>query len=214
MSEENIAVAQAPEAVKPKAKPGPKPKVQAAPPVSPEPYRIILPTAANVRGLVLKPVGDSGVVEMGMEGITSTQTLGDFEFPQEFDNVTFTGAYGCEEAGTVGAFRSVAELCQPQRHPAIGLIHPGWRVWESGSGKKHQIKKERGTLTLLFCLRKANDVINAAYGKLSQKNAKGTENKILTTYKELPAEEQLKQHREDDIVRDTIMQFEASQGGR
>ena len=146
--------------------------------------------------------------------MTATQTLGDFETPHEFDKVRFSPAYGSEEAGTVGAFRSVAELCQPQRHPSIRMVHPGWKVWYGAGGQKHQIKKDRGTLTLLFSDRADNDVINKAYGELSKKQARGTEAKIALTNTGLPIEAQLQQAREEDQVRDAIMQFEATQGGR
>jgi hypothetical protein len=214
MSDTNTAVLEAPVIVKKKG--GRPPKIKPAPvaQVTPDQSNIIIPTASEVADMKLRKVGGSNVLEIGMEGITSTQTLGDFELPYGFDNVRYTAAYGCEEAGTVGAFRSVAELCQPQRHPAIRMVHPGWKVWTDANGKKHQIKKERGTLTLLYAERKDNDVINAAYGQLSKQQAKGTENKILRTNKDLPLEAQLQQAREEEIVRESIMQFEASQGGR
>lgn len=192
-------------------------QVAPAPSIAPEPLthsRIITPTASEVADLRLKKVQGTNVLEIGMEGITATQTLGDFELPFEFDNTRYTAAYGCEEAGTVGAFRSVAELCQPQRHPSIRMVHPGWKVWYNAKGQKHQIKKERGTLTLLYAERADNDVINAAYGKLSKQQANGTEKKILATNKDLPIEAQVQQAREEDAVREAIMQFEAMQGGR
>ena len=173
---------------------------------APEKSTIIKPTAAEI-----KRVGDSNVIQIGAEGITATQTLGDFEAPDEFDKVNFDMAYGCEEAGTVGAFRAVAELCQPQRHSVIGMIHPGWKIWTSASGKKHQIRKDRGVLTLLYCSKKDNTVINKAYGELSKKQLKSIESKIASTNLVLPADIRDSQQSEDEGLKMQLLAFEAMQ---
>lgn len=148
-------------------------------------------------------------IELGIEGARSEQTLGIFEPPRAFPREKCDMAWGAKKAGTVGAFPSVNELQQPIPHPSIGLMHPGWRVWKDAEGKEHTIKKGDGELVLMFCDKKDNQVINKAYGQLSQRTLKSIEQKIQRTTLVLPADVRAADDRIDEALKEQMLMAEA-----
>lgn len=155
----------------------------------------------------------SNVIELGIEGVTAAQTLGLFEPPIGFNRAEYDMAYGVKEAGTYGAFPSVAELEQPQRHSAIRLQHPGWKVWKDGNGQPHIVKRGSAVLMLMYCSKKDNQVINKAFGSLSQKQLQSVEEKIKRSALVLPADIRASDERVDEAMREQMLMAEQLRGG-
>lgn len=160
----------------------------------------------------LRKVAGSNVIELGIEGISSTQTLGIFEPPIGFNREAYAMAWGAKEAGTVGAFPSISELCQPQPHPSIGLLHPGWKVWKDSEGQEHTVKRGTGTLVLLYCDKKDNEVINKAYAEMSKKQLRSVENKIKQSTLVLPADVRAADDRLEESLKEQLLMAEAMRG--
>jgi len=159
----------------------------------------------------LRKVAGSNVIELGIEGISATQTLGIFEPPIGFNREAYSMAWGAKEAGTVGSFPSVAELCQPQPHPAIGLLHPGWKVWKDSEGHEHTVKRGTGTLVLLYCEKKDMEVIKKAYADMSKKQLRGVEAKIKQSTLVLPADVRAADDRMDDALKEQMLMAQSMQ---
>lgn len=148
-------------------------------------------------------------IELGIEGASSAQTLGIFEPPRDFPRATCDMTWGAKEAGSVEPFPSVNELSQPIPHPSIRLMHPGWKVWRNAEGKEHTIKKGGGTLVLMYCEKKDNQVINKAYGKLSQQTLKRVEDKIQRSTLVLPPDVRIADERVDEALKEQLLMSEA-----
>jgi hypothetical protein len=106
------------------------------------------------------------VVEIGIEKTALGNDLGPFEPPAEFDKKLWCVGWACPRAGEVENFPSISQLSTPERHPEVGMVRPGYRIWLDSEGNQYSI--QNGKLVLMYLPRAAQDKINVAYSKLAK----------------------------------------------
>lgn len=148
------------------------------------------------------------VIEMGVERTALGSDLGEFEPPSSFDKSAYCIGYACAKEGEFGAFPSIGKMEQPERHPEIGLVHPGWRVWKDADGKPFTVKGDK--LTLMYCPRPIQDKINAAYAKLGRRREAERQENARRTLLHLPPDINDADRRNEERILQEIQLLEAA----
>lgn len=185
------------------------PTVSAAGPLPPAEGSII--TSPDILAVTFpgaKRVGESNVVEMGMEGLSANQTLNPFTPHKEFDLTKMCAAYATTNANEITGWPSIAELQRPKQYPEIRMVHPGWRIWTDSQGKPFILEYAGRKLTLMYSDRRDMDVINKALGKLSRDGIKMLYNSARQTERGIPGTTQDSQDREDETIRQQLEALE------
>lgn len=143
---------------------------------------------------------DFGIVQVGIEGIHEplSMSLGKFSPPDGFDRERFSIHWAARKAGTLDAWKSVAESQQPQKIEGTSLTFPGWRVYHKPDGSEHTIAYGTGELVMMYTLRQHWDVINKATAQISKNRGQAVKAKIQASELLLPSEVRQREDREDE----------------